>query len=89
VVRALFDDRLYFRFNPERFFPNSEEQVERISAQRDAEARRARIIEEGASGCGGGREKRPGGAPAADAARRGPDVLKSFYLFEKESRSTV
>ena len=87
VVRALFDDRLYFRFNPERFFPNSEEQVERISAQRDAEARRARIIEEGGEWLRRRSAKSgPAGPPAADAAPAEVlDVLKSFYLFEKES----
>ncbi|MCU0539352.1 MAG: exoribonuclease II, partial [Desulfobacterales bacterium] len=47
VIRALFDDRLYFKFNPDRFFPNSEEQVRRISAQREEEARRQRIIDSG------------------------------------------
>jgi len=87
VVRALFDDRLYFRFNPERFFPNSEEQVERISAQRDAEARRARIIEEGGEWLRRWSAKNgPAEPPAADAAPAEVlDVLKSFYLFEKES----
>jgi len=40
VVRAFFEDRLYFKFNPERFFPNSEEQVERLSAQRNDPAKR-------------------------------------------------
>ena len=87
VVRALFDDRLYFRFNPERFFPNSEEQVERISAQRDAEARRARIIEEGGEWLRRRSAKNgPAEPPAADAAPAEVlDVLKSFHLFEKES----
>jgi exoribonuclease II len=87
VVRALFDDRLYFRFNPDRFFPNTEEQVERISAQREAEARRARIIEKGGewlrrrlakNGPAGPLDAEPG--PAEVLA-----VLKSFYLFDKES----
>jgi len=87
VVRALFDDRLYFRFNPDRFFPNSEEQVERISAQREAEARRARIIEQGAEWL---RRQSAKGAPAGPpAAEPGPGevlaVLRSFCLFEKES----
>jgi exoribonuclease-2 len=33
VVRAFFNNRLYFRFDHDRFFPNSEEQVERKAAQ--------------------------------------------------------
>ena len=87
VVRALFDDRLYFRFNPARFFPNSEEQVERISVQREAEARRKRIIEDGSEWLR--RVLANNGRAAADDAERGSDeylsVLKSYYLFEKES----
>lgn len=87
VVRALFDDRLYFKFNPDRFFPNSEEQVERITAQREAEARRKRVVDEGGEWL-----RRlltpnaPAGAAAAEAgAQEFLAVLKSFYLFEKES----
>jgi exoribonuclease-2 len=47
VMRALFEDRLYFKFDADRFFPNSPEQVARIAAQAAEEARRARVIEEG------------------------------------------
>ena len=87
VVRALFDDRLYFRFNPDRFFPNSEEQVERISAQREAEARRKRVIEDGGEWLR--RVLANSGRTAADGAEHGSDeylsVLKSYYLLEKES----
>ncbi len=87
VVRALFDDRLYFRFNPDRFFPNSEEQVERISAQREAEARRKRVIEDGGQWLR--RVLANNGRAGSDNAEQGCDeylsVLKSYYLFEKES----
>jgi exoribonuclease-2 len=87
VVRALFDDRLYFRFNPDRFFPNSEEQVERISAQREAEARRKRVIEDGGEWLR--RVLANSGRAAADGAEHDSDeylsVLKSYYLLEKES----
>jgi exoribonuclease-2 len=87
VVRALFDDRLYFRFNPDRFFPNSEEQVERISAQREAEARRKRIIEQGGEWLR--RLLAKNGPAGPDDVETGSDeflaVLKSFYLFDKES----
>ena len=34
VLRAFFDDRLYFKFNLNQFFPHSEEQVERLLSQR-------------------------------------------------------
>ena len=85
VVRALFEDRLYFKFNPERFFPNSEEQVERLSAQRNEEVRRQRIIENGGDWL---RRFISLAVPAAVDDAPPPevlDVLKTYYLFEKES----
>ena len=87
VMRALFNDRLYFRFDPGRFFPNSAEQVERLIAQRDEQARRQRIIETGGDWLR--RCLAHSGPTAADAREPGAgeflDVLKSYYLFEKES----
>ena len=84
VVRALFNDRLYFKFGHDRFFPNSEKRVEQIAAHRREEARRNRIIEEG-----GAWLKMING----DKGSFSPDslsleyvkILESFYLFEKES----
>jgi exoribonuclease-2 len=87
VMRALFNDRLYFRFDPGRFFPNSAEQVERLIAQRDEQARRQRIIESGGDWLRRGLAH--GGPTAADAREPGAaeflEVLKSYFLFEKES----
>ena len=37
VMRALFNDRLYFKFNPDGFLPNSEKRVEQLAAQRKAQ----------------------------------------------------
>ncbi len=84
VIRALFDDRLYFKFNPDRFFPNSAEQVRRISAQREEEARRQRIMNSGGDWL---RQVvlRPGGGPIEACPPEFVEVLKSYYLFEKGS----
>jgi exoribonuclease II len=84
VIRALFEDRLYFKFNPDRFFPNSEEQVRRIAAQREEEARRQRIIDSGGDWLRGvvlGTGPGPGASPPAEFV----EVLSSYYLFDKES----
>ncbi len=87
VMRALFNDRLYFKFDPGRFFPNSAEQVDRLIAQRDEQARRQRIIESGGDWLRRGLSR--GGPTAADAREPGAgeflEVLKSYFLFEKES----
>ncbi|RZB30525.1 MAG: exoribonuclease II [Desulfobacteraceae bacterium Eth-SRB1] len=87
VVRAIFNDRIYFKFDHDRFFPNSEKRVEQIAAHRREEAGRNRIIEEGVAWL-----KTVNG----DTGSFSPDslsgdkleyvkILKSFYLFEKES----
>ena len=87
VMRALFNDRLYFRFNPGRFFPNPEEQVERLIAEREEQARRQRIIENGGDWlrrC----LARSGPLPAdvqGAAAGEFLGALRSYFLFGKES----
>jgi exoribonuclease-2 len=87
VIRAFFRDRLYFRFQTDRFFPNSEEQVEQRIARKKEEEHRERIVEAGTRWLkaltGNGR------VPAMDEdpglAREFADILRSFYLYEKES----
>jgi exoribonuclease-2 len=87
VIRAFFDDRLYFKFNLDQFFPNSVQQVERLTAQRLEEARREKIIELGGEWL---KSMANGGSPRVelnDADRREfTEILRSYYLFEKESR---
>ena len=87
VLRAFFDDRLYFKFNLDRFFPNSEEQVARLISQREEEARRDRIIDTGGDWLASFKN----GAPVPDQISGGEadefkDILKSYYLFGKESK---
>lgn len=87
VLRAFFDDRLYFKFNLDQFFPHSEEQVERLLSQRREEVRRKRIIDIGGdwlmslmNSTSPPEEMNP--EDAAEITR----VLKSYYLIEKESK---
>jgi len=83
VMRALFEDPLYFKFDTKRFLPNSPERVAQIAAQAAQEARKAHTIEEGSHWIQA--------VLKADKPRVPPDkdeiveVLKSFYLFGKES----
>ena len=87
VLRAFFDDRLYFKFNLDRFLPNSEEQVARLISQRREEARRKRIIE-----AGGNWLMNLMNSTAPPDQVNGTDIaefnriLKSYYLFGKESK---
>jgi exoribonuclease-2 len=88
VIRALFNDRLYFKFNPDGFLPNSERRVEQIAAQREAEKRKKRLIEIGGAWLKG---KLNSAEPAdlqmlPDEIRQSIDILKSYYLFQKDSQ---
>ncbi|MDY7034945.1 MAG: ribonuclease catalytic domain-containing protein, partial [Thermodesulfobacteriota bacterium] len=47
LVRALFEDRLYFRMKEERFLPNSEAIVDQILRQREEDALREEQLSQG------------------------------------------
>jgi len=90
VIRALFDDRLYFKFNPDRFFPHSAEQVERLQAQQREQARRDRIVERGSQWLKQVlADKEPAAGIDAAEIKEYVRLLKSYYLFGKESREHV
>ncbi|MEJ2164303.1 MAG: ribonuclease catalytic domain-containing protein [Desulfobacterales bacterium] len=86
VLRAFFHDRLYFKFNLDRFFPHTAQQVEQLNAQRQEEARRNRLVELGAEWM---KSLLADAAPPADVSENDiqefVEILRSFYLFEKES----
>jgi exoribonuclease-2 len=87
VIRVFFQDRFYFKFNPDGFFPNSVEQVDRLIALSEEKVRRDKIIQEGADWLkliltNNFRLTEPLSAQKIEIV----DVLKSIYLFENESR---
>jgi len=88
VMRALFDDRLYFRFNPDGFLPNSEMRVEQLAAQREMEERKKRLIETG----GAWLKSALNSAGSADfqllpaEIHQAVEILKSYYLFQKDCK---
>jgi exoribonuclease-2 len=87
IIRAFFDDRLYFKFNLDKFFPNSAEKVARIVAERQETERKNRVIE-----FGGDLLKRLLNdlSPPVDAKDEDTEevinILKDYYLFEKDSK---
>ena len=85
VVRAFFQDRLYFKFNHDRLFPNSKEKVKLIAKQAKEAERRNRTIDTGARWL----KKALRCEPSATVEDNSEivEILKSFYLFEKESPS--
>jgi len=88
VIRALFNDRLYFKFNPQGFLPNSEKQVERLAAQRQQVERKNKIIETGASWLKSVLKTSGTSDPQSlsDDIQQYIEILKSYYLFEQESK---
>jgi exoribonuclease-2 len=86
VIRAFFDDRLYFKFNLDRFFPNSEEHVARLISQRQEEDRKKRIIEIG----GNWLKSLLSNSPQPSDVNEGDvkaftGILRSYYLYGSES----
>lgn len=83
VIRAFFNDRLYFRFGNDKFFPHSTEKVEQLIAQREAEAHRHRVVDHGAQWLVKvlkGQE-----APMPKLGQEVIDILASYYLHDKDS----
>jgi exoribonuclease-2 len=84
VVRAFFSDRLYFKFNNDRFFPNTEEQVEKKIAQEKEAARKNRMIQEGADWL---KSILNDDHPTLEKDKlETVNLLKPFYLFQTESK---
>lgn len=86
VMRAFFKDRLYFKFNPTGFYPNSQEHVERLQAQRKEAERRDRIIDTGGTWLKSILAHSASEVPAdlSEEQIEIKRILKSYYLFEKE-----
>ena len=86
VVRAFFKNRLYFKFYPDRFFPYSEEQVDHLAAQRREQARRTRVIHQGAEWLKQVNTDAKGmnNYPPEDQAEI-IEILQSIYLMGRES----
>ncbi len=85
VIRALFQNRLYFKFDQTRFFPFTEEQVEQMAAQALETDRKNRIIDQGAAwlkSIAAGDER-----ATAEPEPEISEILKSYCLYDKESKT--
>jgi len=83
VIRACFKNRIYFKFNHDSFFPYSEADVEKNIIREKEKELRDRLIEEG----GAWLKKVINGIETESAEANTPliEILKSYYLFGKES----
>ena len=87
VVRAFFNNRNFFKFNADAFFPYTEQQVRQVTAAAEREAEKERLVHEGGKWL-----KKIAKDPASrcpkDEIRNHADVidiLSSFYLLGKDS----
>ena len=83
IIRALFNNRRYFKFKPDRFFPHTVDQLKAIVAMEDKAARDQRLIDLAVawlqSAQSGTKDDLSGKYTELI------DILKSYYLFEKDS----
>ena len=93
VVRAFFEDRCYFKFKPDGFFPNTQEQVERVNIQAQEEEYRNRIIEIGGDWLKATLNEQHEGSKFLELSDQQKDefieIFKSYYLFEKDSPHSI
>lgn len=81
VLRAFFDNRCYFKFQPDGFFPYTEAQVEKMRKEAREAERRTRLIEEGGPWLKGAVERNFSETPSDEVI----EILRSLYLYGKES----
>ncbi|MFC1895880.1 ribonuclease catalytic domain-containing protein [Thermodesulfobacteriota bacterium] len=85
VVRAFFENRLYFKFEVGNFRPYSVEQVAQIISHAEAAARKEQFIREGADWI-----RRMHDSPEPEATPEGEEIvtlLRDYYLFENGSEN--
>lgn len=83
VIRAFFNDRIFFKFNTDRFYPYTQEKVDQILAQREFQARQTRLIDNGAAWLKKTLKGQSGDLPADVSAIT--EILISYYVFENDS----
>ena len=87
VLRAIFNNRLYFKFSADRFYPHSAQKVaQRIASEKEARERE-RFIDDAARWLRDISERKRVVLSPAEVTGRSEivDALKSVYLHEKES----
>ncbi len=88
VVRAFFEDRLYFKFGHDSFFPHTESQVKQIQNRRREKERKTRLIEQGVRWITHilkDPSTHRDAVPVPDDQQDLLHILKQHYLFGRES----
>lgn len=86
LMRAMFYDRLYFKFNHSQYLPFTEDQVEQLKIQKQEEERKKNIIKKGSLWLKENIGKQNPEMPPDDLDLI--KILSSFYLLENESNQS-
>jgi len=84
VMRAFFNNRLYFKFDHGRFFPHSKDQVDEFIRQKKEEARKNAIIQTGS--CWLKEILESNVFHLSSEHIEFAEILKSYYLYEQDSK---
>ena len=83
VVRAMFEDSLYFKFDHNRFFPHSPEQIKAITIRKEKEEKIRRTINDGSQWL---KKAMTGGQVTLSGDEQEyVEILKSYYVFEQDA----
>ncbi|WP_321493538.1 RNB domain-containing ribonuclease [uncultured Desulfobacter sp.] len=85
VIRAFFNDRLYFKFNKVIFLPFTEEQVEAKKRQIREEERRNALIARGAAWLAGLQDQEKVQGEPDPAVLK---ILKDYYVFSNDAEKS-
>ncbi len=86
VIRAFFNDRLYFKFHKDIFLPHTEAQVEGKKRQIREAQKREEIISQGAGWLLRlQKEEQPPEKPGPEVV----DVIRNYYLFGNDSKTSA
>ncbi len=87
VIRALFNNRIYFKFDSRRFFPFTKEQVDKTIVVARKSKERQELLQNGSKWlrkiCKNGSEGQP--VSLSTDQQKIIDILKNYYLSGKES----
>jgi len=88
VVRAFFQNRLYFKFDHNRFFPSSEKKLAQLAAQQEEADLKTQIIKNGGAWLKSIFQAKNSFKPEPFSPEQKEyiEILKSIYILEKESR---
>ena len=83
LIRALFEDRLYFKLKDGQFLPNSQEKVDQIGKEKEEKEARELMLQAGGTWLKAIQEGKSPVSPACE--KEVVDLLTSLALYEREA----